>query len=178
MPRFFGFVFAACLLAILTSTTLPAAGPDWPKSLTLVTASPGGVYYVYGEELARILTEKLGIVVSPLPTQGTVHNVQLLESGGAQVGMTTMGVALEGWNGTGDWTKGKHHRTMRALFPMYDTPFQVVALKRSGITDLAQLDKKRIEIGPRAGTTGAYVSAILKVLGISAQLNFGSITHA
>ena len=67
MSKFFGFVFAACLLAIWTSTTVPAAGPDWPKSLTLGTASPGGVYYVYGEELAKILTEKLGITVNPLP---------------------------------------------------------------------------------------------------------------
>ena len=175
MSRSIGFVFAAYLLAIGTSTSVPAADPNWPKSLNLVTASPGGVYYVYGEELAKILTEKLGITVNPMPTQGTVHNVQLLDSGGAQVGMTTMGVALEGWNGTGDWTKGKRHRNMRALFPMYDTPFQAVALRRSGITDLAQLDKKRIGIGPRAGTSGAYIPAILKLLGISAQLNFGSI---
>ena len=68
MSRFLGFVFAACLLAIWTSTTVPATGPDWPKSLTLGTASPGGVYYVYGEALAKILTEKLGIDVNPLPT--------------------------------------------------------------------------------------------------------------
>src|SRR5207302_3133075 len=161
MSRFIGFV--ACLLALAASTSVPAASPDWPKSLTLVTASPGGVYYVYGEALAKILTEKLGIAVNPLPTQGTVHNVQLLDSGGAQVGMTIMGVALEGWNGTGDWTNGKRHRNMRALFPMYDTPFQAVALKRSGITDLAQLDNKRIGIGPRAGTSGAYIPAILKL---------------
>jgi TRAP-type uncharacterized transport system substrate-binding protein len=60
MSRFFRFVFAACLLAIGTSTSAQAAGPDWPKSLMLVTASPGGIYYVYGEELTHILTEKLG----------------------------------------------------------------------------------------------------------------------
>ena len=66
------------------------------------------MYYVYGDALAQILTEKLGIPVNPQPTQGTVHNVKLVDSGGAQLGMTTMGVALQGWNGTGDWTGGKH----------------------------------------------------------------------
>jgi uncharacterized protein len=90
------FAVMATLLAFTTSTSVPAASPDWPKSLTLGTASPGGVYYVYGEELARILTEKLGITVNPLPTQGPVHNVKLLDSGGAQLGMTTMAVALQG----------------------------------------------------------------------------------
>lgn len=96
MSRLVGFVFAACLLAIATSTSVPAVGPDWPKSLTLATASPGGVYYVYGEELAHILTEKLGVAVNPLPTQGPVHNVKLVETGGAQLGMITMGVGLQG----------------------------------------------------------------------------------
>jgi uncharacterized protein len=112
-----------CLLTIWISTSVHAAGPDWPKSLTLGTASPGGVYYVYGEELAKILTEKLGIPVNPLPSQGPVHNVKLVDSGVAQLGMITMGVGLQGWNGTGDWTGGKTFRNMRALFPMYDTPF-------------------------------------------------------
>jgi uncharacterized protein len=164
----------ATLLAIGTSTSVPAAGPDWPKSLTLGTASPGGVYYVYGEALAQILTEKLGITVNPLPTQGPVHNVKLVEGGGAQLGMITMGVGLQGWNGTGDWTNGKRLRTMRALFPMYDTPFQAVVLRRSGITTVAQLDKKRFGIGPRAGTGGTYIPPILKILGISAESTYGS----
>ena len=174
MSRLMGFVLAACLLAVGTSTNVPAAEPDWPKSLTLATASPGGVYYVYGDALAQMLTEKLGIAVNPLPTQGPVHNIKLLDSGGAQLGMITMGVGLQGWNGAGDWTGGKSFRNMRALFPMYDTPFQAIVLQRSGIANLAQLDKKRVSVGPKAGTGGTYIPAILKLLGISAETNYGS----
>jgi TRAP transporter TAXI family solute receptor len=174
MSRFIGFVLVACLLAIGASTSVPAAGPDWPKSLTLGTASPGGVYYIYGEELARILTEKLDIDVNPLPTQGTVHNVKLVDSGGMQLGMITMGVGLQAWNGTGDWTNGKQFRNMRALFPMYDTPFQAAVLQRSGIANLAQLDKKHIGGGPRGGTSGTYVPKILKALGVTAEISHGS----
>jgi TRAP transporter TAXI family solute receptor len=166
------------IVTVFIGIGLPALGQaqntDWPKSLTLATASPGGVYYIYGEELAKILTEKLGIAVNPLPTQGPVHNVKLLDSGGAHLGMITMGIGLHGWNGTGDWTGGKSFRNMRALFPMYDTPFQAVVLRRSGITAVAQLDKKRFGIGPRAGTGGTYIPAILKVLGISAETNYGA----
>src|SRR6516164_5824205 len=102
MRRFFGFVFPACLLATWT-TSVPAANPDWPKSLSLGTASPGGVYYPYGEALAQILTEKLGIAVNATPTQGPVHNVKLVDGGGAQLGMITMGVGLQSWNGSSDW---------------------------------------------------------------------------
>jgi uncharacterized protein len=88
-----------------------------------------------------------------------------------------MGVGLQGWNGTGDWTNGKQLRDMRALFPLYDTPFQAVVLQRSGIATLAQLDKKRIGVGSRAGTGGTYMPAMLKVLGISAEINYGSFDN-
>jgi TRAP transporter TAXI family solute receptor len=96
-----------------------------------------------------------------------------VNSGGAQLGFITMGVGLEGWTGNGDWTKGQKFRQMRALFPMYDTPFQPVVLRRSGITTMAQLENKRVGIGPRAGTSGTYIPAIVKVLGISAEISYG-----
>ena len=152
-----------------------AANANWPTSLTLASASPGGVYILYGDAVAKILTDKLGIAVNPLPTQGPVHNIKLLETGGAQLGLTTMGVALQGWNGTGDWTGGKQFRTMRALFAMYDTPFQAIVLQRSGITTLEQLNNKQVGIGPRAGTGGTYIPELMKVLGISAEIRYGSL---
>ena len=122
------------------STTVPAANPDWPKSLTLATASPGGVFYVYGEAVAQVLTESLEIPVNHLPTQGSVHNIKLIESGDAQLGLITMGVGLQGWNGTGDWTSAQRYRKMRVLFPMYDSSVQFVTLRRSGITTVAQFN--------------------------------------
>jgi TRAP transporter TAXI family solute receptor len=174
MSRFFGFVFAACLLAIWTSTSVLGGNPEWPKSLFIGTSAPGGIFIIYGEALAQILTEKLGIAVNIAPSQGSVHNVQLVESGGAQLGMISMGVGLEGWNGTGDWTSGKRFRNMRALFPMYETPFHAVALRRSGITTLVELDKKRVGVGPRVGLAGVYGQRIFGVLGISVKMRYGS----
>src|SRR5262245_7671747 len=125
---------AATAWPLTAWTQVSAANPDWPKSLTIGTASPGGVYVVYGDALAEILTEKLGITVGQLPTQGGIHNVKLLDTGVQQLGMIPMSTGLEGWNGTADWTGGKKYRNMRALFPMYDNPFNAVALQRSGIT--------------------------------------------
>jgi TRAP transporter TAXI family solute receptor len=168
------FAVLGTLLALATSTSVLAADPSWPKSLALGTASPGGVYYIYGEALAQILTEKLGIPVNPFPTQGSIQNVKLLESGGAQLGLITMSTGLEGWNGSGEWTNGKQFRNARALFPMYDNPFQAVVLQRSGITTLAQLDKKRIGVGPRAGNGATYGPVIFKIVGISPEMKYGS----
>lgn len=169
------------LRVLLVSANLAWIGPakaasNWPQTLTLGTASPGGVYYVYGEAVAKILTDKLGIAVNPLPTQGPVHNVKLIASGGAQLGLVTMGVALQAWNGTGEWEKPV--QTIRALFPMYDTSFQITVLRRSGISSVAMLDKLDVGAGPRAGTGGVYVPKILSALGISARMGFGSWDEA
>jgi uncharacterized protein len=126
MSRFIGFVFATCLLAIGISARAQVTNPDWPKSLTLVTASPGGVYYIYGEELARILADRLGIVVNPSSTQGAINNMRLLDRNEAQLGLITMSTGNEGWNGIAAWTNGKQFRNIRALFSMYDNPVQAL----------------------------------------------------
>jgi uncharacterized protein len=173
-----GSIFAAFLLAVGTSTTVLAANSGWPKSLTLGTASPGGGFYVYGNAMAKIVSERLKIEVNTLPTQGSVHNVKLIESGGAQLGMVTMGIALQGWNGTGGWTAGQRYRKMRALFPMYDNTFHFVTLRRSGIATVAQFNNRNVSTGPRAGAPGAYVAPILASIGVSANIRYGSFDDA
>ena len=174
MPRPMGWIFAVCLLAMAAPTAVSAANPAWPKSLTLGTASPGGIFYVYGEAVAKILTESLKIQVNPLPTQGSEHNVRLIETGDAQLGLLTMGSGLQAWNGTGEWTKGKHYRKMRALFPMYDNVFSFVALRRSGITTVDQFNGRNVCTGPRAGAQGSYVPAMLAAIKVSAKVLNGS----
>ncbi len=174
--KIFKTLYALYFLVAFCFTLAHAANSDWPKSLTIGTGSPGGVYLPYGRFLAKLWTEKLGIPVDAVATQGPVHNVKLVDLGGAQIGFTTMGIALHGWNGTGDWTEGKQYRQMRALFPMYDTPLQILVLHRSGITKLEQLNDQPMGIGPRAGTAGAYLPNVMKALGILPQFKYGPVT--
>ena len=111
---------------------LPGAGwpgsENWPDTLTIGTGSPGGTYHVYGEGLARLLTRKLGLPVAIRETEGPVENIKLLEAGEIQLAFVTLGIAQQGWSGTGDWTGGRQFRSARALFPMYGTPFQFVVM--------------------------------------------------
>ena len=120
----------------------------WPETLTIGTGSPGGTYYDYGEGLARLLTRKLDIPVFTRSTEGPTENIKLLEAGEIQLAFVTLGVAQQAWNATGEWTGGKQFRAMRAIFPMYDTPFQFMVLQESGIPSIADLTDKRVGIGP------------------------------
>jgi TRAP transporter TAXI family solute receptor len=170
--------WAAAFVVTVATWPFPSssAPPGWPAALTIGTGSPGGVYLPYGQGLAAILTEALSIPVTAQATQGPDQNILLLESGDASVGLVTMGLALQAWNGTGEWTHGKHLRSMRALFPMYGTSFQFLVFKNSGIHSLADMANKRIGPGPQGGTGGTYVPVIFKTLQIPAAVRNGAWT--
>ena len=173
MVRYVIAVLAALFTITAMQRAAPAAEPHWPPFLTLGTASPGGTYHAYGEGLARVLTRELGIPVAARPTEGPGQNILLLEAGEIQLGFVTLGVALQGWNGSASWTGGRQLRSMRALFPMYDTPFQFMVLEPSGIRSLAELNGRRVGVGPQGGTSGAYIPEFFKALKIEATLTHG-----
>jgi uncharacterized protein len=164
--------FAAALLCLSSAW---AAGPGWPQSIAIATASPGGTYYVFGQALADILGKELGIEVTAQGTQGATRNIILIETGHAALGLITMGIGWEGWNGTGEWTKGQRFRAMRAILPMYDSPFQIAVARRSNVKSFEQLAGKRIGAGPRGGTSGTYFPRIFEMLKIPAVVSYGSI---
>ena len=157
---------SAAIFAAPSQLRAQTPDPSWPKTLTLGTASVGGTYFVYGQAWATLVGEKIGVPINTQQTQGPNQNIILVQGKNIELGMTTMGVALQAWNGQGDWTKGQQMREMRALFPMYDTPFHFVSLKKSGITSVAQLAGKRVGVGPRAGTPGTYYPLMFQALGI------------
>jgi hypothetical protein len=173
-------VIAALAIALVPALALvpgiaaaQAGKANWPKTLTLGTASVGGTYFVYGQVWASLVNEKLGTNISTQQTQGPNQNIILTDSRQVDFGMTTMGVALQAWEGKGDWTKGTKYRNIRATFPMYDTPFHFVALEKSGIKSVKDIAGKRAGVGPRAGTCGTYFPLMFKALGIDATIRNG-----
>jgi TRAP transporter TAXI family solute receptor len=59
------------------------------------------------------------------------------------------------------------------MFPMYDTPFHFVALKKSGLKAVKDLNGKRAGVGPRAGTCGTYFPLMFETLGVKATIRNG-----
>ncbi|HEX6441394.1 MAG TPA: TAXI family TRAP transporter solute-binding subunit [Stellaceae bacterium] len=168
--------WAVACLAVSLAWAMPSssAPPGWPASLTIGTASPGGVYYDYGREMAAILTEGLGIPVTAQSTQGSAQNAVLLEDGTIQLALFTTGTALRAWNGTETTGDRKQLRSMRALLPMYGTPFQFVTFEDTGIHSFADLANKRIGDGPAGGGSGTFGPLVFEALAIPATLRHGA----
>jgi len=157
------WIAAMLIVAFGLPNTSRSGEPNWPETLTIGTASPGGTYYRYGEGLARLLTRKLGLPVIARPTEGAAENIKLLESGEIQLAFVTLGIAQQGWSGTADWTGGRQFRTARALFPMYDTPFQFIVTSDSPLHSITDLSGKQVGVGPEGGTGGVYTQDRLAV---------------
>jgi TRAP transporter TAXI family solute receptor len=175
VPRVLHLALAAlvCLTVSAGANAQAKPNPNWPKTLTLGTASVGGTFFVYGQVWASLVNERLGTNISTQQTQGPNQNIILTDSKQIEFGMTTMGVALQAWEGKGDWTKGKQYRNIRAMFPMYDTPFHFVALEKANIRSVKELNGKRSGVGPRAGTCGTYFPLFFKTLGIDTTIRNG-----
>lgn len=156
-------------------TLLPAMAQDrddWPQMLRIGTASLGGTYAVYGQGLGHRITEELDLMASPQGTGGPYHNMILVHTGEIELGLVTLGPAAELWDGDDLVAPGEPMRDVRALFPMYQTPFQVVTLTGSGIASIADLAGKRVGVGPMGGTCAGYWPRFLETLGVDAQYNY------
>jgi uncharacterized protein len=172
--------FAALAAAAVMSVSMAQAQDrdGWPSDLTVGTASQGGVYFVYGNGLASFISEELGINSTGEVTGGPVQNVTLLQMQEHDIGLVTMGPMYEAWTGNSELAPGLPHTDVRALFPMYETPFQGIALTSQNITSVADLAGKRVSVGPAGGTPGTYWPRFIEALGVEANVSFAGAADA
>ena len=169
--------FHKTLLSSLTAAALLAApgafaNDDWPEALTIGTGSQGGTYFGYGSGFATMITEATKVSASVEITGGPVQNVTLVETGEHNMGFVTMGPAYEAWIGQSALMPGVEHKTVRALFPMYQTPLQAAVLASSGIESLSDLEGKRVAVGPRGGTSATYWPRFFEAAGLNVTFSY------
>ncbi|MCB1991995.1 MAG: TAXI family TRAP transporter solute-binding subunit [Geminicoccaceae bacterium] len=168
-----GMTALAGVLALAPATGTAQDKTGWPSSIKVGTASQGGTYFIYGAGWAGLIQEMLGVPASSEVTGGPVQNFALTQTNDVQMAMTTMGPAREAWDGLSPIAPGVQMRDVRATFPMYQTPFQIIALESSGIQSVADLDGKTVGNGPRGGTCGTYFPQYFDALGVETNDQFG-----
>src|SRR5271170_1887370 len=156
--------------SVLALAATPAPAQD---RIVMATGAPGGTFYDYGPGLAALMGAAGGPAVEIRETAGSTDNVRLVDSGAAQLGLANMGPAYEAWNASEPWVGGRRMTHLRALFPMYETPFHVAALARSDVHSVAMLDGRRVGLGPANGPAEAVFRALFAGLGITPQIVLG-----
>ena len=169
------FAIAALLGNTASAEDRAVDRAGWPSSVTIATASAGGTYAIYGEGIARIIRDAVGIPASTENTQGPSQNLVLVQNRSIALGMTTLGPAWEAWNGQLDINPGVQHRDLRALFPMYEAPYQIVALSKGGkgIASVHELDGKVVGVGPATATGAKYFPIWFRNAGVHVSIRTG-----
>lgn len=122
MPLRSRAVWSLLLAVLLVASVAPLARSQpragWPRSVTIGSASIGGVYFVVAGGWARVISEKMGLPATNRVTGGPVQNIQLVQTKEIELGMTTTGPLFEALQGIGEF-RGRKMDAVRVIFPMY-----------------------------------------------------------
>lgn len=158
----------ACIAVLALSVSLLGAQAK-TKKLLIGTSSVGGTYYVWGAGWAKIMNEKVPEVdIAVQVTGGPTTNIQLMQQGEMELGMSTTWLGGEGFNGDA-WAKGKKYDRMRAIFPMYASTLQLYTLAKNPIRNVEDFAGKRITVGSPGATSDSAGRAVLDILGIKTR---------
>ncbi|MBB5954522.1 hypothetical protein FHS29_001092 [Saccharothrix tamanrassetensis] len=119
--------------------------------ITIATGNSGGVYYVVGGGLAKLISDNTKLKATAAETGASVQNIQQLVAGDYDVAFSLADTAADAVNGKGAFD-GKPQQ-VQALTRLYPNYTQVVVRASSGINSIADLKGKRISTGsPKSGT--------------------------
>ena len=146
--------------------------------INLGGSSPGGVfYYVFGV-LATLLTEKMpDVIATNVATGASVDNLKRLMKGELDFGISHASNIWESLNGEGSFV-GQKNTQLRAIGKVYGSAHYFVALKKSGIKSMSDLNGKKVAIGT-AGSGAAYNSELtFKALGLKVDTQYMAFADA
>lgn len=156
----------------LLATPIAAALPARAQGvLRLYTAGAGSAFLPYGEGLAAFLARQ-GITLAVERSAGSLENLAKAEDDPMALGTAFLGSAADALAGAPS-AGGRVHGRVRALFAMYETSFQVAALRASGIARFPDLAGKRVGAGPARGPAEVFFRAALAAAGIEAVVVSG-----
>lgn len=140
--------------------------PDAVASkIVLATGGNTGTYYAYGMAMGKILQDKTGIKFDVQSTGASKANIQLIQSGEADMAVVQNDVMYYAYTGT-DLFEGAGTKDFSAVATLYPELCQIIASKESGIKSVADLAGKRVSVGDAGSGVEFNAKQILAAYGI------------
>jgi TRAP transporter TAXI family solute receptor len=130
--------------------------PAPPHRITIATGGPQGAYYAFGQRYREILARD-GVTLEVLKTDGSVQNIELLESPDASVDVAFV------QGGTGGHARGD---ALESLASVYYEPLWVFVNESVAFSRASDIFGKRISVGPEGSGTRALVLELSRDSGI------------
>jgi TRAP transporter TAXI family solute receptor len=138
----------------------------WPKKISLAVGPIGSHGFLVGSTWAPVINKELGLNIAVENTGGAVHNCKLVAAGTVGMGMSYMGIALDGWEGKAKWADNKKLRSFRVWAVEFPMATYFYTLKKSGIEKLQDLNGKVVSLNRLGSGSNLWGNLIFKELGI------------
>jgi len=138
--------------------------------LSMGTGGTGGVFYIMGGGIAKILTKYLpNTEITVEVTGGSVDNCKLLKSNKADLGLAGADISFDAMNGIGKFGKGisEDKIPVRSLGAIYTNHMHFITHKDSPIKSVSDLRGKRVSTGSPGSGTEVKTTRILEAFGIN-----------
>lgn len=157
----------AILTAAITGLAF-AATPAKAEFINILTGGTSGIYYPIGVALSKVYGDGIpGARTQVQATKASVENLNLLQQGRGELGISLGDSVKLAWEGDADAGFKTPLNKLRGIAAIYPNYVQIVASKSSGITTLEQLKGKGLSVGAAKSGTELNARAILGAAGMS-----------
>jgi len=159
-----GVRIGGVVLAVLLFAGTVVSGPT-VRRISIATGGTGGVYFVLGGGLARLISQYIpGVQATAEVTSASVDNMRLIGAKRADIAFTLNDTAYDAWKGLADFRGNPI--PIRVLAPLYDNYNHLVTLEGTGISAVADLRGKRVSVGSPGSGTEVTALRILRAAGL------------
>jgi len=153
-------------LAVMALTATSASAEQ--KFISIGTGGVTGVYYPTGGAICRLVNKdrkETGIRCSAESTGGSIYNINTIRTGELEFGVAQSDWQYHAYHGTSSFADQGPFEDLRAVFSVHPEPITILARGDAGISNITDLNGKRVNIGnPGSGTRGTW-DVIEKALG-------------
>jgi TRAP transporter TAXI family solute receptor len=151
-------IFAVAAVVGAVAIGAGIAGAQAPSFFRIGTGGTAGTYYPIGGLIANAISGAgdkgvPGLVSTAVASNGSVANINAIQSGSMESGFTQSDVAYWAHSGTGLYEGKGKVEDLRLIATLYPETIHLVARKDAGINSVADLKGKRVSIDePGSGT--------------------------
>ena len=155
------------LLSLSLFLLCSCGSSERPTFISIGTGSMTGVYYPVGGAIKQLVegVPDNALRVSAKASLGSVQNINDVTNGSITFGIAQSDRQFQAYSGLSNW-EGKPQTELRFVFSLHPEVVTLIAAEDSGITTIADLEGKRVNLGsPGSGDRGNAL-AVLAAAGL------------
>jgi TRAP transporter TAXI family solute receptor len=152
-----------------------AAQGEFAAENVFVTIGSGdftGVYFPTGLAIAKVINkgrDRHGIRATVESTRASIFNINTIMAGYLEFGIAQSDVQYQAYRGLGEWKDKGPQEELRSVFSIHRESICLVAAVDAGISDIADLEGKKVNLGNPGSGQHQNAIAALQAVGLDPQ---------